>query len=310
MHISVGFSCDNKYIPHLGVSITSILKNKNEHDKLIFYVLDGGISKENKEKLLALKSIADFEIKFEKVENARFSEIRVYGKDEITNASYYRLILPDICNTEDKIIYLDCDLVVRTSLREMLEIDLMDYYIGAVVDTDFTRQKKRLSLKQYVNAGVLLINALAWRRDNITAKVFDWAKKNKERVIYHDQDILNGALEQKIKVIDSAWNTQISKIEKRDNTFDHTLADAKIIHYVAYKPWKGPLRYIPMSDLYFEYLAFTPWINLKYRFKLKNMFANFRRFIKWLFTVRNISKELKIIQIFGKSVIKLKRKSI
>ncbi|MDR3195486.1 MAG: glycosyltransferase family 8 protein [Endomicrobium sp.] len=310
MRISICFSCDNKYVFHLGVSITSILKNKSEDDKLIFYVLDGGISKENKEKLLALKSIADFEIKFEKIENTIFSEIRVYGEDEITNASYYRLILPNICNTEDKIIYLDSDLVVRTSLREMLEIDLMDYYVGAVLDSDFIEQEKRLSLKQYTNSGVLLINALAWRRDNITAKVFDWTKKNKERVIYHDQDILNGALEQKIKVIDGAWNTQISKIEKRDNTFDQALADAKIIHYVAYKPWKGPLRYIPMADLYFEYLAFTPWRNLKYRFKLKNMRANFRRFIKWLFAVRNISKELKVIQIFGKSVIKLKRKSI
>ena len=76
MHIPVCFSCDNKYVPHLGVSITSILKNKNEDDNLLFYVLDGGISKENKKKLLSLKSIADFEIKFVKVHNSIFTEIR------------------------------------------------------------------------------------------------------------------------------------------------------------------------------------------------------------------------------------------
>jgi lipopolysaccharide biosynthesis glycosyltransferase len=308
MRIPVCFSCDNKYVPHLGVSITSILKNKNEDDNLVFYVLDGGISKENKEKLLSLKSIANFEIKFVKVDNTKFSEIRVYGKDHITDASYYRLIMPDICNREDKIIYLDCDLVVRTSLYEMMEIDLKNYYIGAVSDTSFIEQRKRLNLKQYINSGVLLVNALAWRRDNITTKVFSWAKNNKKKILYHDQDILNGSLEKNIKIIDSTWNTQISKIEKRCNNFDKILSDAKIIHYVAYKPWNGSLRVIPMACLYFKYLAFTPWKNLKYKFKLKNKYATFRLFIKWLVTVRNISKEYKVIQIFGKRVIKFKRK--
>ena len=308
MHIPVCFSCDNKYVPHLGVSITSILKNKNEDDNLLFYVLDGNISKENREKLVSLKSIADFEIKFVKVDTSIFSEIRVYGKDHITDASYYRLILPDICNMEDKIIYLDCDLVVRTSLCEMMKIDLKNYYIGAVPDSDHIEQKKRLSLKQYINSGVLLINTLAWCRDNITAKVFDWAKNNKVKVLYHDQDIINGALEKNIMIIDSAWNTQISKVEKRCNNFDKTLADAKIIHYVSYKAWNGPLQFIPMKCLYFEYLAFTPWKNLKYKFKLKNKYTTFRLFIKWLVTVRNISKEYKVIQIFGKTVIKFRRK--
>ncbi|MDR2427474.1 MAG: glycosyltransferase family 8 protein [Endomicrobium sp.] len=309
MRIPVCFSCDNKYVPHLGVSITSILKNKNEDDNLVFYVLDGGISKENKEKLLSLKSIANFEIKFVKVDNSRFSEIRVYGKDHITDASYYRLILPDICNREDKIIYLDCDLVVRTSLYEMMEIDLKNYYVGAVLDSDYIEQEKRLNLKQYINSGVLLLNVLAWHRDNITAKLFDWAKNNKKMILYHDQDIINGALEKSIKIIDSTWNTQISKIEKRCNNFDKILSDAKIIHYVAYKPWNAHLRFISMEWLYFKYLAFTPWKNLKYKFKLKNKYATFRFFIKWLACIRNISKEYKVIQIFGKSVIKFRRKN-
>jgi lipopolysaccharide biosynthesis glycosyltransferase len=284
MRIPVCFSCDNKYVPHLGVSITSILKNKNEDDNLLFYVLEDGISKENREKLLSLKSITDFEIKFVKVDNAKFSEIRVYGKDHITDASYYRLILPDICSMENKIIYLDSDLIVRTSLCEMMEIDLKSYYIGAVPDSDHIEQEKRLNLKQYINSGVLLLNALAWRRDNITVKLFYWGKNNKKNFLYHDQDIINGTLEKSIKIIDNTWNTQISKIEKRCNNFNKTLADAKIIHYIAYKPWNGHLPFIPMECLYFKYLAFTPWKNLKYKFKLNNKYATFKLFIKWLVT--------------------------
>jgi lipopolysaccharide biosynthesis glycosyltransferase len=308
MHIPICFSCDNKYVPHLGVSIVSILKNKNEDDNLRFYVLDGGISERNKEKLLSLKSIADFEIKFVKVGNAKFSEIRIFGKDHIVDASYYRLMIPEICNTENKVIYLDCDLVVRTSLCEMLGIDLTGNYMGAVFDTDHIEQKKRLNLKHYFNSGVLLINATAWRHDNIIAKVFDWAKNNKNIILYHDQDILNKVLEKNIKIIDSAWNIQISKVKIRNNDFYKAFTDAKIIHYVAYKPWKGPLRYVSMWDIYYEYLSITPWKNFKYEFKLKNIYANFRCFIKWMVSAYNISKEYKVIQIFGKPVIKFKRK--
>jgi lipopolysaccharide biosynthesis glycosyltransferase len=308
MRIPVCFSSDNKYVAHLGVAITSILKTKKEDDELVFYVLGGDISKKNKGKLLSLKSISDFEIKFIEVDNARISEIRVYGKDHITDASYYRLILPDICNMEDKIIYLDCDLVVRTSLSKMLEIDLADYYIGAASDTNGTSQSKRLNLKQYYNSGVLLINALAWRRDNITTKVLDWAKNNKNIILYHDQDIINGFFKQKIKIIDSVWNTQIAKIEKRNENFEKSLKNAKIIHYVAYKPWRGPLRYIAKYELYYGYLSLTPWKNLKYKFKLNNVKYEFKVFIKWLFAVYTINKETKIVQLFGKAVIKLKPK--
>jgi lipopolysaccharide biosynthesis glycosyltransferase len=306
MRIPVCFSSDNKYAPHLGVSITSILKNKNEDDNLVFYVLDGGISEKNKEKLLSLKSIRDFEIKFIKIDNTRFSETRVYGKDHITDASYYRLILPDICNREDKIIYLDCDLVVRTSLREMLEVDLTDYYVGAVPDTNSIKQSKRLNLKEYINSGVLLFNISAWRRNNITAKLFDWAKRNKRIILFHDQDILNAVLDQKVKIIDTVWNVQIPKIDKQAKDFEKTLKNAKITHYVAYKPWKGPLQYSAMKDLYFEYLALTPWKDLKYKFKLNNLKSEFKLFIKWLFSVYNINSETKIVQLFGRAVIKIK----
>jgi lipopolysaccharide biosynthesis glycosyltransferase len=306
MRIPVCFSSDNKYATHLGVSIASILKNKNEDDNLKFYVLDGGISETNKENLLLLKSIADFEIKLIKDDNSRFSEIRVYRKDHITCAAYFRLILPEVCNSEDKIIYLDCDLIVITSLREMLKIDLAGNYIGAVLDIEHIEQAKRLNLKQYINSGVLLINALAWRYDNITAKVFDWAKNNKNIILYHDQDILNGTLEKNIKIIDSAWNIQISKIKISNNDSYKAFPDAKIIHYIAYKPWEA--SNIAMKDLYYEYLSLTPWKNLKYKINLNIAKSKFKIFVKWLFAVHNVTKETKIVQLFGKSVIKFKRK--
>ena len=48
MEINICFSSDNNYAKHMGVAITSILKNSNINDTYNFYILDGGISDSNK----------------------------------------------------------------------------------------------------------------------------------------------------------------------------------------------------------------------------------------------------------------------
>ena len=50
------FSIDDKYAKYMGTAIASILKNSLEDEKIIFHLIDGGITKQNKEKILSLKS--------------------------------------------------------------------------------------------------------------------------------------------------------------------------------------------------------------------------------------------------------------
>ena len=55
--INICLSCDDNYAKYAGVVITSVLTNALPEDKLNFYILDGGISVENKDKILSLKNI-------------------------------------------------------------------------------------------------------------------------------------------------------------------------------------------------------------------------------------------------------------
>ena len=62
--INVCISFDDNYAQYAGVTIASILYNAKASDELCFYLLDGGVSDENKNKLLSLKSIKDCEMNF------------------------------------------------------------------------------------------------------------------------------------------------------------------------------------------------------------------------------------------------------
>ena len=55
--INICLACDDNYSKYAGVVIASVLNNVQHNDVLSFYILDGGISEENKTKILSLKEI-------------------------------------------------------------------------------------------------------------------------------------------------------------------------------------------------------------------------------------------------------------
>ena len=138
--INICLSCDDNYTKYAGVVIASILANSNDNDNLMFYILDGGISKEKKQQISSLTSIKNCQINFVPIDENMFSDYaKVKTHKYISIATYYRLKAPSLLPNVDKIIYLDCDVVVNTSLKELYEIDIKDYLLAGVSDN-----KKRM----------------------------------------------------------------------------------------------------------------------------------------------------------------------
>ena len=65
--INIIFSSDDNYAQHLGVVLCSIFENKKENYKVNIYIIDGGISDINKNKLALLEKI----YLFNKIRNIR-----------------------------------------------------------------------------------------------------------------------------------------------------------------------------------------------------------------------------------------------
>ena len=103
--INICLACDDNYAKHAGVVIASILHNSELDEALNFYILDGGIKEENKVHINNLKNIKDCNINFIHIEESLFEDYKqVKTHSYITLATYYRLKLPTLLPSVDKII--------------------------------------------------------------------------------------------------------------------------------------------------------------------------------------------------------------
>ncbi|OLA94347.1 MAG: hypothetical protein BHW64_04290 [Candidatus Melainabacteria bacterium LEY3_CP_29_8] len=134
-NMDIFFASNDNYVQHLSVSIASILINSLPNEKFNFYILDGNISDKNKNILLSLKDIKDFNIEFIKVQEEMFKMCFITPESyHVSIQCYYRYIIPLVKPELKKVLYLDCDIVVKDSLKDLWNVDLKDNYVAAVED--------------------------------------------------------------------------------------------------------------------------------------------------------------------------------
>lgn len=255
MNINVCLSCDDNYSKYAGVVIASILKNASNDDFLNIYILDGNISDTNKNKILQLNNIKDCNIQFVDINESMFD---VYKKINthtyITLPTYYRLKLSELLPDVNKIIYLDCDMIVNSSLSELFNTNIEDNIIAGVLDAR-VKHKRSWKNKKYINAGMILFDLEKIRKYQIEEKFIEYTKNNLDNIATGDQDIINYTLQDKIKILPDIWNVQVSGFASRTSFTKYP----KIIHFIGSdKPWIFA-SCVFFKDLYFKYLQYTPW---------------------------------------------------
>ncbi len=251
--INVCLACDDNYSKYAGVVIASVLANAKSDDDLTFYILDGGISETRKSEILSLKSIKPCDIKFIDIDERLFEDYKqVKSHKYITLASYYRLKLPSLLPDVSRIIYLDCDMIVTTSLSGLFNKKLGEKPLAGVSDI---KKKMVKNNPTYVNAGMLVMDLDNMRKQNIEEKFLEWAKSHTNNIRTGDQEIINEVCRGNILVVEDEWNVQSSNFTNRSSYTNNP----KIIHFTAkLKPW----HYASFSyhrNLYFKYLQMTPW---------------------------------------------------
>jgi lipopolysaccharide biosynthesis glycosyltransferase len=274
-------AADNNYAMPLAVTVRSALANLKSDRKVVLFILDGGISSANREKIIRSLNSDQINIHWVKQDDSLFENLVVTR--HLTVACYYRLLIADFLPQElEKAIYLDTDMVVTGDLEELWNIDIGNNYILAVQD-DFQlnigrsqglQNYKEIGINpdnKYFNSGLLVINLQKWRSENIGQKVIEYVEKNREYVRCEDQDGLNAILAGKWGELHPKWN-QMPKIYKfplegnnpfPEDVYNELLNHPCVIHYTnSPKPWRSGLRFKcthPKKDLFFHYLDMTDW---------------------------------------------------
>lgn len=174
--------------------------------------------------------------------------------DRYPKQIYYRLAAPLLLPRElDRILYLDVDLVVINSLRELYETDFEgSYYAGCTHTREFLTRLNQARLQSekavaYINTGVLLMNLPVLRDVICLDEISSYVIAHEKALILPDQDILTALYGDKIKLVDTMRYNLSDRVltfynaahpkERRD--VDWVRENTAIVHYCGRnKPWK------------------------------------------------------------------------
>ncbi len=182
--------------------------------------------------------------------------------------TYTRLWVSDFFPVEaERVLYLDVDMVVVSSIGPLWNVDLDGALLGTVDIPGSDRGVTRLGMRAedgYFNAGVLVIDLRQWRETRAGNTVLDYVRANPERVLY-DQDALNACFHDHRMRLDYRWNV-ISPFYREPlalplgrEEIEAVRREARIIHFNgALKPWSYFCDH-PRKDEYEKYLRMTEW---------------------------------------------------
>lgn len=259
-------SIDNNYVQHCCVMLTSFFEN-NKGDGHSVHLLTEGLSEENRTCIQNLVESYNGSFSYYFVDHDILASFPIKEEDHLTIATYYRLFMADILPLNlDKVIYLDCDIVINDSVRELWDTSLSGYALAAIEEQGCSMPDvyKRLDYDAkygYFNAGVLLVNLTYWREYSLTKKFFEYVAQNSMKLKSHDQDVLNALLHDKCLHVSYQWNVEEAfyhySVIKRLNFCPEllfVLRHPKILHYTwKPKPWEPSCKH-PFRINYFIYL--------------------------------------------------------
>lgn len=279
-------AADDKYAMPLAVTVRSALENLKSDCRIILYIIDGGIQNRNKQRILKTLESDKCEVKFISILQASIDSVENIHKYAITEgqakkyisiATYFRLFIPDILPQQiEKVIYLDCDLIIKGDLNQIWQLDLEDNYVLAVQDSwmpfakDGLLNYQQLGIEpsaKYFNAGVLVINIKKWRTDKIFARAIEYLDLNRDCTRFADQDVLNILFSSKWGELHPRWNVTARTYEYSswqetpysEDVYNNLILEMPhIIHFISgEKPWN--CQDVPLKEHFFQYIDMTAW---------------------------------------------------
>lgn len=250
------------------ISILSILKNVK--DELHIYVLTMDIQNEEKKfngisnstinVLNERVKVANKENFVKKIDITELFNNELPKKNMQTRFTPYcmmRLFIDEIPEIEDRILYLDTDVVARKDFSEFYEQDISKYELVGILDHYGKWFFKKNILKfDYINSGVLLLNINKIKETKLFKNCREMCKD--KEMFMPDQSAINKLAVAK-KLVPRKYNEQ-KKLHK-DTVFQHFTTSFRFFpwfHTLTIKPWdidrvRRELKINEYDDIFEEY---------------------------------------------------------
>ena len=268
-------AADDPYALPLCVSLKSVLLHLGKDCYARMYVFDGGISEKNKHKI-------ESSIVSEKSQliwlPAKLDLFEDFPRNKhVSLMTYTKMMIPEMLRDESRVIWLDSDMIVLKNLQTLWHTDLHSHALAAVQDAVLCQIKN--VFKNYpeleidpnapiFNAGLMLMDLKKLRDTDFQKQAFEFIKKYKNLIRYHEQDAFNALLVNAWEKLDPSWNqmlhravfpTRWKKNFSDDGAFKRAMNDPFIVHFVGpNKPWHSDCNHLWKED-FFQVLDQTAW---------------------------------------------------
>lgn len=282
--MNIVYSSSDAYSELAAVSIVSVMENTRDADEINFYVIDKGISEKHKQDMLSMTNSYGRQLVFlENLDVEKIVDTNVcVGRWHISTFSrlFVLHVLPEDMK---KIIYLDCDMIIRHSLTPLWEMDMDGTWCMSADDCRGKKYRENIGIPEdsiYTNNGLMVIDLEAWRQNNVEKLFIDFIRKYNGDVTYVDQGVLNGVFQPlgKVKLLPISYNAQrvcydlgYDGLEAcrapvwpyTREEFEQGLRDPVVVHFTTCfmtetRPWYKKDDH-PFRDDFLKYRSLTAW---------------------------------------------------
>lgn len=281
---AITMAVSEEYAKFLFVLLASIRENACSSNYYDVIVLSDGLSLSNRVAMIEENTRDNFSLRFVDaiswLDNKKF-----YTFQHIGRTTYLRLAVFDILSCFEKVIYLDCDMVVNRDIGELYNQCIEGYMVAAVKDTVMrgwccakTKESEEqckyneeqlgmLDVSRYFNAGVMILNIKEFCSHGYTSsKLINMALSKKWRWL--DQDLLNKVCYDNVVFLDARWNVMVHPFEFESDMSEFnmpepefklylkTIENPYIVHYAGHAlPVFEPI--VERCDLFWKYARKT-----------------------------------------------------
>lgn len=277
---SVVLAADDNFGLPLAVAALSIALTLAPGTGLDLYVFDMGIKAEKAALIRKTLSRPNVNLRWETSVAKKVAELPNTWVN-ITRAGYARLFIPEVLPASaTRALYVDCDVMARRSVTELIDTDFAGNVAMGVPDTQSPFVSSPHAVPWWFasgrdvgepnfNSGVLLMNLEAWRTENLAGHALAYLTDGRHE-FGQDQEAINAVMGSRIGHVDPRWNQQS---ELADRVYESLLPfttkqleqlrdDPWIVHFSnSRKPWSRSCDN-PRTSEWYSYLdrtAFAGW---------------------------------------------------
>lgn len=257
--IPIFFATDDNYVPFLDVTLRSLIANASKKYKYIINVINTGLNKERTDLVKQMEN-ENFEINFCDVSDY-VGPIKKKLKNlyHFSLATWYRLFIQSLFPQYDKVLYLDCDIIVLGDISKLYNTQLGNNLLAAArchivsdheIFGEYAEKFCGVPRKNYLQAGILVMNLKEFRKRDLENKFLYLINKYNFDVIDPDQGYLNAMCNGSVKMLPNGWNKEAIPAPLE--------GDLNIVHYALYKkPWQ--YDDVLNKEYFWEYAKASPF---------------------------------------------------